>query len=279
MELEPQKVLHLHLEEAKRKPKIQGDYLVTEKLDGIYGFIDYSITTGWGSITSRQNRVIPSLIHARDYFLPMRPKHNCRFIFEVTIPGVDFHIANGILNRSVGDCQAYGAVLNLHDIILPDYYNLYNVERWELLNEVDIDHSVKLVKIPLLAVSDKKEVWMHYSNQVWEKGGEGIVLKEARGKYQSGKRNSSLMKIKLEEKVNLRCIDYFYTTGDKGNTNLNATMIGEDGIKSVVRIGKHSDIAEIEKDSSYILGQLCEIKCMCKLPSGQLREPRFSKVL
>jgi hypothetical protein len=279
--LDVQKVLHLYKEEEKKKPKIQGDYLITEKLDGWYAYLDHFTSTGWGEVTSRQDRVIPSMLHARDNFIALypRPQINFRVIFEITIPGLDFHTANGILNRSIGDCQAIDSIINVHDIVFYDNLKLINLERWNMLQSLPLGGQDKIVKVPLLGISDKKEVWMHYANQVWEKGGEGIVLKEANGVYHSGKRNSSLMKVKLEEETTLRCIDYFYTIGEKGNSNLNATMVGEDGVKVVVRIGKHSDIARIKEDSSYILSQLCKIVYMCKLSGGQLREARFVSVL
>ena len=70
--MKPQKVLHLHLEEAKKKPKITGRYIVTEKLDGWYGYIDY-LQGEWGKVTSSSGREIPSLLWARQVFQELTP--------------------------------------------------------------------------------------------------------------------------------------------------------------------------------------------------------------
>jgi len=283
--MKPQFVLHLHKEEAKKKPNIYGNYMVTEKLDGIYGYIDYTTDLGWGYIHSRQEREIPALRWLHDIFVDLpTPTVNCRFIFEVTIDGLDFHITNGILNRSKGECQAWDAKINLHDLIETDTYFIDSCKhqamaRWTNLQKVDVSSSKGVIRhIPLLSISNDKDVWLHYFNKVVEAGGEGVVLKQVEGIYQSDKRNSSLMKIKLEESALLECIDIYYTTGEKGNSNLNATLRSKDGTIIEVRIGKHCDIKLIEEDKEYILGKVVEIKAMCKLSSGAYREPRFKMI-
>ena len=281
----PQKVLHLHLEEAKKTPKISGFYMITEKLDGWYAYIDYSTDLGWGYVHSRQGREIPSLKWLHDVFVELpTPKVNCRLIFEVTIDEVDFHTTNGILNRSKGDCQAWRAKVNLHDYIETDSYfmNLPEnkaIQRWNKLQYIDISNTKDVIRhIPLLGVSESKYIWFHYFNQVTDNGGEGVVLKKVDSLYQSDKRNSSLMKIKLEESALLECVDIYYTTGEKGNSNLNATLRSKEGNLISVRIGKFSDIDLIESDHNYILGKVVQINAMCRLPNGMFREPRFYKV-
>lgn len=281
----PQKVLHLHLEESKKNPKINHSYMVSEKLDGIYTYADYITGVGWSPIKSRVARTIPSMDYALNllYKLPT-PKVDCRLIMEATIPGLDFHTANGIFNRSVGECQAVDTVFKLHDYVpLNTYFkNLPEnkaIGRWNILKQLDLSSSKgKLEHIPLLAVSNSKAIWMHYAEQVWDNGGEGVVLKQEDALYQPDKRNSSLMKIKLECAVDLECIALYYTIGEKGNRNLNLRLRRRNGIIVPVRVPKHEDIALFEADSSQVLGQVVEVKAMKELKDGALREPRFFRV-
>lgn len=279
----PQLCLHLHKEEAKKNPKIFGNYLATEKKDGWYTYIDYIKGKGWNSPYSRQGREIPSLLWAKEYFNDTitKPQVNVRLIPETTIDGKEFHELNGILNRSKGECQAYDAIFNLHDIICTDTYFInteenYALNRWNLLQSLDISKCEnKIRKIPLLTISDNKDIWMKYFNEIVESGGEGICLKRADSLYQSDKRNSNLMKIKLETKAFLHCVDMYRTTGEKGNSNLNLTLRSKAGNNIEVRVGKHVDIEMFENDKSTILDKVVEIKAMCLLESGQYREPRF----
>jgi ATP-dependent DNA ligase len=284
--LKPQKVLHLHLEEAKKNPKISGNYMVTEKLDGWYAYIDYDTDKGWGYVHSRQGREIPSLQWLHSVFVEVpTPTENCRFIFEVTIDGLDFHTTNGILNRTKGTCQAWQAKVNLHDVVFTDIYHRDEPKNTAAarrihLNSLDlIMVSDTIRRIPVLAISPDRDVWMTYFNEIIEKGGEGVILKRTNSLYESDKRNSNLMKIKLEETAILECVDIYYTTGDKGNSNLNVTLRNKAKKLVNVRIPKHSDVAAIEDDSSYILGKAVMIKAMCKLPDGLYREPRYWRII
>lgn len=283
--MQPQLVLHLYKEENKKKPKLVGDYLITEKLDGIYGYIDYNTELGWGYIHSRQERKIPSLYWAKELFIDLfAPTYNFRLIFEITIDGSDFHTTNGILNRSVGDCQAYEAIFNLHDLIELDTYFLDSrkyraLARWDKLQDISVGSSKGSIRhVPLLAVSDDRQVWEHYFQYVLAKGGEGIVLKKVGSIYEPGKRNSSLMKMKLEEEAYIECVDIFYTVGKKGKSNMNITLRRKSGVEIVIRVGKHSEIAKIESDKDYILGKVVKIEAMEELASGAFREPRYKKV-
>lgn len=272
-----QKVLHLHLEEAKKTPKIKGNYLVTEKLDGWFTYIDYSKETGWGLIHSRQERVIPSLVKNTFFHSLPTPNEDCRLISEAIIPGLDFHTLNGLLNRSKGECQVANVEFHLHDIVFPESLHLSNAERFNILYEIPETTNIKHIK--LLSYCNDRDIWMHYANKVWEKGGEGIVLKADRAVYRPDKRDSSLMKVKLEERVIGECVSIYYTTGEKGNSNLNIEVRLPSGVVVDVRVPKHKDIEKIEENKSYILGQSIGLKCMCILPDGKLREPRFERVL
>jgi ATP-dependent DNA ligase len=276
--MQPQKVLHLFKEMEKKKPAIEGDYIVTEKLDGIYAYINY-IAGRFQPIYSRQCRVIPAFSKYQELFnsLP-KPKADARLIMEAYIPGVDFHTMNGIFNRSVGNFHCEDVQFFLHDIV---YFGnpLPALQRYEILLSSNIEVKEKINVLPILTISDSLDDWNKMFEDIKLQGGEGVVLKKADAIYHPGKRNSSLMKIKLESQAILVCSDIFYTVGEKGHSNLNATFKTPKGIEVVCRIGKHADIFAIEKDKNHILGKKCLIEFMEELPSGMLREPRFKEIL
>lgn len=282
--MKPQKILHLYKEEQKKKPKFLGEYFITEKLDGIYTYID-CINGVWQQPHSRAGRAIPAFEHLIKELEILEPtKSDTRFILEATHSTErDFHTLNGIFNRSVGDYHCNDVVFNFHDMV--EHKNLEQpaIERLAALRGFFNTHSEVLPNrfryCPVLQVSSDKDLWFEQFHKVLEAGGEGVVLKHTHSGYYPDKRNSSLLKIKTEERIVLHCVDVFYTIGKKGNSNLNATFRRNNGVEVVVRVGKHSDIAKIEEDKNYILGKPCLLEYMCELPGGALREPRFKKVL
>ena len=115
----PQLVKHLHKELEKVKPDISHDYMVTVKEDGWFVSIPYTVKDGWGNITSRAGRVIPSM----EYLTPVlhtylgRPGVDLIVIAEAVIPDTPFHILNGVFNRSTGDCDAKDVNFIVHDLL------------------------------------------------------------------------------------------------------------------------------------------------------------------
>lgn len=277
--LKIQKVKHLHLEETKKNPDINYEYIVTPKIDGWYTFIDFKVGQGWSNVKSATGREIPSMLHCKEYFkkLPV-PMVDCRFIMEAYIPETPFHILNGVFNRTIGDCKAEDAHFAIHDILYLDSLSDDNLERYKRLHSLHkyIKEIPKLTTLNYLTISDKKEEWFKAFNSVVDKGGEGVVLKRTDGIYQPGKRNSSLMKIKLEDTFDLLCIDMYETVGEKGGRNLNLKLKRKSGTELDVRVGKHADITRFLLDPTLVVGKVCEIKCMKELEKGgMLREPRF----
>lgn len=283
--MKPQKVLHYHLEEAKKSPKIQGDYIVTEKLDGWYTTISFNTKVGWIDVKSSNGRTIPSMKHAKQFFerLPV-PDRSITLVAEAYIPDMDFYTMNGIFNRSKGDCQATDVEFYVHDLLYTSEINNDIIvdkrpatERMRSILDLELEHNSKIRAVKPLAITDNKETWFDYFDRVTYKGGEGIILKQANGLYQPEKRNSSLMKMKLEDSFDLLCIDMYLTYGDKGNENLNILLKDKAGTEQAVRVGKHEDIYHFMNVESPV-GKVVEIKVMKKNEDGSYREPRFHTV-
>lgn len=283
--LEHQKVLHLSKELEKKKPNINYFYIIKPKLDGWFVYVDY-INGVWQDLKSSADRIIPafSWMKEEDFFKQQFPKipfsRNFRLIFEATIDDLPFHIINGIFNRSVGDCSCRNVTLNLHKIIfLNDTFSdthldldteSYNLYKFQPTFSADIRYIFNL------GISNNQKVWQNYAEQEWAKDGEGVVLTRTDGIYCPGKRNSGIMKIKLEDSFDLLCIDAFWTTGEKGNEAFNLKLINKNNVIVNVLVGSHKERDKMQKDSP--INKVIEIRCMKELEDGSYREPRFKCV-
>lgn len=293
--IQPQKVLHLYLEKEKKRTKFGTiDYLVSEKHDGWYITIDYDASKGtYESPRSSSGRLIPSLSHISDILnKTIKPTFNLRLIAEAIIPGMEFSELNGILNRSVGDCEAKGVVFIIHDLLRIEKDSIVPRKAIDRLSDVqqflyflELDHIFK--ESTILSITNEEPIMMKYAESIWDNDGEGVVLKAIDEIYYPGKRNHSLLKIKLEETEDM-FVDSIYTTiGEKGNENLNArcrffSSKISDYVEVDVRVGKVSDVEILTKIKQHSLNRLrstiVEIKYMKELENGSLREPRFKKI-
>jgi hypothetical protein len=271
-----QKVLHFHEAKAKKNFKLE-TYAIMEKKDGWLLYCDY-IDGKWGKLSSRAEREIPSVDYLNELIAKsLSPKENLRLIFEATIPNMQFHELNGVLNRKSE--EASDVVLNLHDAIFLDRPELAFKERYKYANiayemlKVWLGHWVELV--PVLAVTSDEELIYKYFNSILELGGEGIVLKNWEAGYFFGKRNANMMKIKEEVTKDLAVVGMVEGEGKYQGT-LGALIVqSKDGTKHQV-----SGMTDYERDLWWhdcisIMNKVVEVKAMKELPDGSLREPRF----
>lgn len=280
----PQLALHKYKEDAKKKPAWKGQpYYIFEKYDGWYGSMmltrhDNTVHI----INSRAGRAIPSvqwLAESIDDSNTM--KIQGRLIFEILLRDVtEFSELNGILNRSKGDCAARSAYIKVHEFIPHQGEDLPFHHRYELAREV-----VRLLKNPnvelaefMCSTNNIEVIAETYARKVWELGGEGIILKRATAPYTEGKRNADLMKIKLEETVDLLVVNTLRGDGKYSDTLGALVCQSKDGVFH--NISGMSDKLRDEwwLNPASIVGEVVEVRCMCKLPNGSLREPRFKAV-
>lgn len=276
-----QKVLHLKEELKKKNPKLQGNYLITEKFEGWFIYVPYdAITKTWGSPISSAGRLIPSMEHTSAWFnqLP-KPYTSGMLIAEAYIPEIPFQIMNGIFNRSVGNCHCYDVVFKCHDWVefgtqqtaLQRYGRL-----GDLLHEDFNNYTDKIQRIPLLVITDYNEqLWDNYFNKVIDKGGEGIVAKRETSLYSFGKRNADLLRLKLECTVDCLAIGVEIGTGEKGNLSVTLISQRKNGIKIRTVINSHKYQKILIETPEVIIGKVVTIKAMEEYSDKQLRQPVF----
>jgi DNA ligase-1 len=288
--LEPQKALHLHLAKEVKKFKF-GEYAVMEKYDGWYCYIDF-VNGKWDVLRSRVGREVPAFTDISKFLVKIGTGSiDCRFIFEATIPGINFHEANGIFNRKSE--QAQGVTLYFHDVVDLDNHSLDFETRYSLgckilgeffqaCKQADMlelaNRPCNIAIVPVLRVVDREEEAQELFQEVTRRGGEGIILKELSSGYHFGKRNSTLLKIKEEITKDLEVVGLIEGEGKYLGTLGALQVRGKNGI--VIEV---SGMSGWERNAwwvnpAMIIGKVVEVKAMKELEGGMLREARFKAI-
>lgn len=273
----PQKVLSLDKALSLKKPKIHGDYILTEKIDGWDTNIIYDEWSGkWLPPMSSRMRVIPAfawMIEKLDK-LP-KPHATCVLKAEAYLPDVDFHTMNGIFNRTVGNFSCRDVHFALHDIVYPNQATSA-ATRLRCLQDLDTSSWNNWKKIEVLheGAFDAR-VWYNIFDKTVEEGGEGIVAKQVTSFYQQGARNASLLKLKLECTVDLLAVRLEESIGEKGFPSLTLVSVNKRGTEVRTVISRLIDIEKFSTDPNSIIGKVVEIKGMEILEDGQIRQPVF----
>jgi ATP-dependent DNA ligase len=281
---EPQLALHMYKEEAKKKNTLGADsYMVFPKYDGWYGSILLIPNeTSQHVILTRQGRNIPSVQWLAEKIddLNQDCRYHGRLIFEILVEGVtEFSELNGLLNRSKGDCAELRAYVRVHDFIPYSFPDTNAINRYRLVEEIVTKFNDPKVKLaPLMLMSSNPRRWMECAKHVWSKGGEGVILKRALAPYSEGKRNADILKIKLEDTFDLLVVNVSVGQGKYSHTTGALLCVSKDG--TVHNISGMSDAARDNwwHNKQEIIGKVVEVRAMCKLSNGSLREPRFKAV-
>lgn len=277
MPFDIQKALHLNKALEKKSFNFsRSDWAVMPKLDGWYVYLD-CIEGHWQQLSSSAGREIPALSELSQKLKALKPtESSARFIFEATIPDTEFHIMNGILNRKFS--QAENVVLNLHDIVFFDAPNINFQSRYAALQNNYYPYLKEKMEdvfelIPILEVTNDLEKFRDIAGELILNGEEGIIGKSMSAGYSFGKRNNDLLKLKAEQSLDCRIVNWFWSTGDKGNEAMNLTLARSNGIQFPVVVNSHAAIETILSEN--VVGKVVEVACMEELPSGMLRQPVF----
>ena len=268
--MKPQKAQHLHLELEKKKPGCIGkDYMVFEKHDGWYGYMDHG-----QPIMSRNMRAIPSLARLSEELNDLGAARDGRLIFEIMVEGMPkFSDLNGYLNRKSEATDAYLLVHDCVDTSLTVPFHARHALATDLVLSLDSPR-VRMARVISDCV-DSVSKWCSLARSEWSKGKEGIILKQLDAIYTPGKRNAGILKIKEELTLDLLVVGVERGEGKYEDT-LGCIRVRE-------RSGLEHSISGMTDDErkawwnnpSAILCEVVEVKAMKRLPNGSLREPRY----
>lgn len=271
-----QKAKHLFLEMDKKKPSIDSQYMMFEKHDGWFGYLDFPSCI----IHSRAHREIPAVTELSNLIRKNKPDVRGRLIFEIMIDGLEidsFHELNGILNRKSE--QADGAYLRVHDFIQDfNFCKMNQAKRYAFAGELVGRLGLPQVTLSQnLGISNNPNEWHAMAEKIQSSGGEGLILKDINALYEPDKRISTLMKIKEEVTVEMLVTKVIEGLGDHSGQAGKLVCKDETGQLHEVGMGcmGHHERRDILVNPSLILGSVVEIKAMKKLKDGKYREPRF----
>lgn len=282
MSFRMQKCLHLKNELAKKNPKLQGIFLITEKIEGWYVYFEYTPEGGWQAPKSSAGREIPAFEHFKGVALPSNGSPVI-LIAEAYIPDNIFQVTNGIFNRSVGNYRCEDVVFVCHDIVCLGVPQGTALSRYEELQRfcslipAILKKSFKINHI-LLASPFHEKLWYETFDKVANAGGEGIVCKREDSVFSFGKKNSDLLKLKLETTVDVLAVRLEEGFGDKGNPSLTLVSRRSNGVEIRTVINKYSDQALFRVNPNAVIGKVVEVKAMEEYQDGQLRQPVFVRV-
>ena len=264
--MKPQKAKHYHLEKEKRNPHYTGkDYLVFEKHDGWYGYIDPGDV-----VRSRAMRAVPSLDWMTDIFKPFNLQG--RLVFEVLVNGMpEFKDLNGYLNRQHVGGLAY---LRVHDYVVDGPFSY----RWERVKQI-VAHIDSSYILPANYIGMAREPeWQGLAKAQWAMGREGIILKEADAEYKPGSRTGSLLKIK--EELTLDMLVTGACEGEGKYVGMLGSLQVQEADGTTHLVGGMTDEQRYRwwAAPSLIMDKVVEIKAMKRLSNGALREPRFKAI-
>lgn len=274
-----QKAKHLFLELDKKKPAINHEYMMFEKHDGWFGYLDFPSCI----IHSRAQREIPAVRELSNLIRSKRPDVKGRLIFEIMIEGMEvdsFHELNGILNRKSE--QAEGVYLQVHDFI-PDFQfcTVSTRHRYNFAAEIVARLGLPQVRLsPVLGISNDVDEWHSMAEKIQQRGGEGLILKASDSIYSPEKRISTLMKIKEEVTVEMLVTGIVEGQGEHEGMCGKLVCKDELGQKHEVGMGcaKHEERKNWFIHPANIIGKVVEVKAMKKLADGKYREPRFKAI-
>jgi len=130
----------------------------------------------------------------------------------------------------------------------------------------------------LLASSFHEKLWYETFDKIANAGGEGIVCKRENSIFSFGKRNSDLLKLKLELTVDCLALRLEEGFGEKGNPSLTLVSCRTNGIEVRTVVSKHEDQALFRSNPESVIGKVVEVKAMEAFEDGQLRQPVFVRI-
>ena len=119
------------------------------------------------------------------------------------------------------------------------------------------------------------EQTMGFVEEIWNRGGEGVVLRVPTSVFKAGKRNNDVIRIKQKITYDLEVLDVFEGKGKY--TGMCGGLILKFKDERTVRVSGMSDSERSEwwNNRSLIIGKVVEVEAMKDSSKGVLREPRY----
>jgi bifunctional non-homologous end joining protein LigD len=268
-----------------------GEWVAEEKFDGHRLIIEVSDTSNdlftagrgvWAWSRDHKSRVLPRHLRDELVYLPVGIYDG-----ELMVPGGQSHNVTEL--EKLGQLQF--VVFDVLESLGKSTTHLPYSERRQLL-EASFDYARQLN--PLLAnvvlaestpVASMGDV-VKLRDEVWARGGEGLILKRVRSPYSAGKRTKDFVKVKQLRNSTLTVVGFEASRGTINNRGPYACVVleDEDGNVTTVKTRNDACIAELEKVGAglspsrhpYIGRRLC-IEYQNRTEDGGYRHPRWDR--
>ena len=278
-------LIQLCLPIEKFKGTITFPMLCSEKLDGVFCLAYCPPGVAHVYIYSRTGELYTSLNHLHMELRYLANASQCEIIiFEAFTPYFPQPQISGWCRDTKNQHPFVKAYI--HDImILEDFQKGYsevtNKDRYDYLRDIMLTNSfVHLNLINKFTAHSLASVYA-FADEVWEDGGEGVVLQDPFGGYQAGKRNGTLIKIKKGVSFDLRVVAL--EEGKGKYVGKVGKLVCRDAKGTLVKVG--SGLTDQERswwwtEFGYrdILNKIVQIDAMAVSSKGVLREPRFKGI-
>lgn len=256
--------------------------IVQEKYDGVYCIAWRDRVEKRCHIFSRTGEEYLSMKHLQNMLydvLDVADKD--LLIFEAYIDNTNQSVISGFCRDTKN--QHSELIAYCHDILSLDEYagttKVFYRFRFHILCQAISEFCYNKTRIVNNAIAFEEQDILDFANNIWERGGEGCIVRYMNGFYRKGARDYSIMKLKRKISFDLEVIDVKEGTGqfkDKVGklicrfSNNRTIQVGTGLIKKQRK--------EWWQDKSLIIGKIVEIEAMRVLPSGLLREPAFKGI-
>lgn len=264
-----------------KKDFINYPCIVQEKYDGIFCFA--ILIEDQVHIFSRVGIEYLSMEHLKEpLFNALKVIPDKKIIlFEAYIKGVHQEVISGYCRDTQNQhTEIIGIV---HDALtLDEYFGKTQTsyeDRFAMVRTMLADeHSIKLTLPKTIIAHDIIEV-ENYANRIWERGGEGIVIKKSSAHYQRGKRNASMMKLKCGTSFDLEVIDVIEGTGKYVGMAGKLACRFKDNSTIYVGTGfLDTERKQFWEDKNSIIGKIVQVNAMSISKNGVLREPTYKGI-
>ena len=109
----------------------------------------------------------------------------------------------------------------------------------------------------------------------WQRGGEGVMLKQVEAPYYPGKRSLVFGKIKECKSKVVTIVKYWPPTEGSDTEYGVVSVMDDDGVRTSVKILNHRERDYCRSNADAIIGRKLAIEYQKQLPGGAYRHPRW----
>lgn len=256
---------------------------ISEKFDGVFCCYVRD-KNDVGHIVSRTGKEYFSMEHLKPELAEYMPDPTDMLLFEAYIPDVPQSIISGACRDTKKQHPELLAYLHTEVSkygiyrLMFDMGDMFDWEECDRQNIEPMSATPHVFGIRHFEIYNRQSL-DEFVNYVWDNGGEGAVVHvSALSRYDYGKRNARMMKVKRNLSYDLRVINVFEGQGKYKGTLGGLYVKWKDG--KTIKISGMTDDERHKwwKHPSDIVGKIVQVDAMSATSAGLLREPRFKGV-